>query len=326
MGLLPLEFSDCLLDSPYFRENLRAHERQLDQTSADIKGIAKDIGDVLEAADRLSKAKRTLASNLAGFRFDCIGTSLTDDEVIIANSLREFSRFLLQVEDEMDRMLENATDKFLVPLETFRKEQIGSVRKTKKEFEKQTARFCAAQDRYAGLSSKKEDSLAEALEAVRTEKRTLNASSLEYIHLMHMVQERKKFEFVEAIVSFMQAWTTYYRHGQSVASDFSGYMDDLKSRVQKTRDNYSATMEKYEGLKEKMRTGQHQDPGMLNKMYTRQGYLYAQNNNRRNNIKIGSHWTKYYCQYVSKTKVNQTYYFSFLLCKISISMLSSLMY
>ena len=43
LGLLPLEFADCLLDSPYFRENLRAHEKQLDQTSADIKGIIKDV-------------------------------------------------------------------------------------------------------------------------------------------------------------------------------------------------------------------------------------------------------------------------------------------
>ena len=33
MGLLPLEFSDCLIDSPYFRENLKAHEKQLDQVS-----------------------------------------------------------------------------------------------------------------------------------------------------------------------------------------------------------------------------------------------------------------------------------------------------
>lgn len=31
MGLLPLEFSDCLVDSPYFRENLKQHEKQLDQ-------------------------------------------------------------------------------------------------------------------------------------------------------------------------------------------------------------------------------------------------------------------------------------------------------
>ena len=37
MGLLPLEFSDCLLDSPYYRENLRAHEKQLEQTSGSIK-------------------------------------------------------------------------------------------------------------------------------------------------------------------------------------------------------------------------------------------------------------------------------------------------
>ena len=43
MGLLPLEFSDCLLDSPYFRENLRAHEKQLEQTATDIKGIISNI-------------------------------------------------------------------------------------------------------------------------------------------------------------------------------------------------------------------------------------------------------------------------------------------
>ena len=37
MGLLPLEFSDCLLDSPYFRENLKAHKKQLDQKLMTIK-------------------------------------------------------------------------------------------------------------------------------------------------------------------------------------------------------------------------------------------------------------------------------------------------
>ena len=62
----------------------------------------------------------------------------------------------------------------------------------KKDFDKQTSKFCAAQDRYVGTSSKKEESLAEAAEMVRFEKRNLNASSLEYVYLMHVVQERKK--------------------------------------------------------------------------------------------------------------------------------------
>ncbi|XP_059089787.1 rho GTPase-activating protein 26-like [Tigriopus californicus] len=299
MGLLALEFSDCLLDSPYFRENLKAHERQLDQSSNNIKDIVKDIQDVMEAGKTLSKAKRNLANSLADCRLECIGSKLTHDEIVISNSMRELGRFFLSCEDEMDRMLDQAQEKFVAPLESFRKEQIGSVKKKRKEFEKHTAKFCAAQDRYAGLSSKKEESLAEAAEIVRQERKSLNGASLEYVYLMHVVQERKKFEFVEGILGFMQAWTMYYKHGHSVTSDFAHYMMDLKSRVQKTRENFSPTIERYDDLKEKMRVASH-DPGLLNRMYTRQGYLYVQN--KKTNIKIGSQWTKYFCQYQAQPK------------------------
>jgi len=95
--LLPLEFSDCLLDSPYFRENLRAHERGLDRTATDVKTLARDVEAVLEAASQLSKAKRGLSNTLKAFQFDCLGTSLTDDEVIVANSLKQFAAFIDQV-------------------------------------------------------------------------------------------------------------------------------------------------------------------------------------------------------------------------------------
>ena len=81
-----------------------------------------------------------MANSLSNFQFECIGTSLTDDEVIIANSLKQFSIFLLNVNDELDRLLERAQEKFISPLAKFRKEQIGSVRKTKKDFDKATSR------------------------------------------------------------------------------------------------------------------------------------------------------------------------------------------
>ena len=50
MGLLPLEFTDCLSDSPYFRENLHAHERELDKTNKQIKGLISEVKDLLTAA------------------------------------------------------------------------------------------------------------------------------------------------------------------------------------------------------------------------------------------------------------------------------------
>ena len=49
-GLLPLEPTECLLDSPYFREKLHAYEKELENTSTSIKGLTKDIKDLLDAA------------------------------------------------------------------------------------------------------------------------------------------------------------------------------------------------------------------------------------------------------------------------------------
>ena len=50
MGLLPLEFTECLTDSPYFRENLHAHERELEKTSLAIKSLIKEVKDLVSAA------------------------------------------------------------------------------------------------------------------------------------------------------------------------------------------------------------------------------------------------------------------------------------
>lgn len=49
-SLSPLEFADCLTDSPDFRENLNRHEKELDKTSQQIKRIIKEIKELLQAA------------------------------------------------------------------------------------------------------------------------------------------------------------------------------------------------------------------------------------------------------------------------------------
>ena len=52
MVLQPLEFSDCLTDSPFFREKLHAHEKELEKTSKAIKNLVKECNDLLTAASR----------------------------------------------------------------------------------------------------------------------------------------------------------------------------------------------------------------------------------------------------------------------------------
>ena len=64
MGLLPLEFSDCLHDSFHFRENLKANKKQLDQTSISIKALISGIQELLDSTKLLIKAKHALADTL----------------------------------------------------------------------------------------------------------------------------------------------------------------------------------------------------------------------------------------------------------------------
>lgn len=55
MGHPPLEFSDCYLDSPNFRERLKCYEQELERTNKFIKDVIKD-GNALISAMR-SKCK-----------------------------------------------------------------------------------------------------------------------------------------------------------------------------------------------------------------------------------------------------------------------------
>lgn len=52
MGLHPLEFSECYLDSPSFREKIKAHEAELDKTNRFIKELYKDGKNLINATKR----------------------------------------------------------------------------------------------------------------------------------------------------------------------------------------------------------------------------------------------------------------------------------
>ena len=69
-----------------------------------------------------------------------------------------------------------------MPLENFRKEQIGAVKERKKKFEKQTAKFCASQERYLGLSTKNKDTVLQEVRVINTYLHYIDNSISNYIY------------------------------------------------------------------------------------------------------------------------------------------------
>uniref|UniRef100_A0A182QSY8 Rho GTPase-activating protein 26 n=1 Tax=Anopheles farauti TaxID=69004 RepID=A0A182QSY8_9DIPT len=292
--LQPLEFIDCLIDSPDFRENLNKHEKELEKTSQQIKRIIKEIKDLLAAAKSLSRAQRTLSKSLKEFNFECIGSTQTDDEQIIADSLKQFSKIISAIEEERDNMLDRAHEQILLPLEEFRKVHIGGVKENKKKYDKKTAKFCQAQERFLNMSSKKSSpAVIEADASLGMLEREYLRESLSYVLGIQEVQERIKFEFVEIILRFISDWLVFYHLGHEVAEDAKDYLLDLQLKVQKTRENFDETRQKAQELKNK-----YMDSKMKpDSEYTKQGYLYLM----EKKFTVVT-WSKFYCTYKKQTK------------------------
>ncbi|XP_021366144.1 rho GTPase-activating protein 26-like isoform X3 [Mizuhopecten yessoensis] len=305
MGLEPLEFAECLTDSPFFREKLHDHEKELERTSKAIKLLINDGNNLLHVAKNLGLAQRKFATKLIDFKFECIGEKTTEDEDRIAGALKEFGRLIVRVEDERDRMISNAADQFQ-RLEKFRKEQLGSVKEEKKSFDKQTVKICQSMERYLNLKTKVNDNMLQEADAqLEMECRGFREASMKYVLKVQEVQERKKFDFVEMILAFMYSLFTFYHEGFEAKTELNDYSSQLQKILQKTRESFEMTREQTEKLMLKTLDNRGTAAEMLkpvnqtgaSKGCTREGYLYLMEKKA-----LGVSWNKHYCWYKKENK------------------------
>uniref|UniRef100_A0A8C0EH38 Rho GTPase-activating protein 42 n=1 Tax=Bubo bubo TaxID=30461 RepID=A0A8C0EH38_BUBBB len=210
----------------------------------------------------LSMAVQKFSQSLQDFQFECIGDAETDDEINIAQSLKEFARLLIAVEEERRRLIQNANDVLIAPLEKFRKEQIGA---------------------------------AKADTQIDREHQNFYEASLEYVFKIQEVQEKKKFEFVEPLLAFLQGLFTFYHEGYELAQEFAPYKQQLQFNLQNTRNNFESTRQEVERLMQRMKSANqdYRPPSP----WTMEGYLYVQEKRP-----LGFTWVKHYCTYDKGTK------------------------
>lgn len=298
MGLQPLEFSECYLDSPWLRERIRAHEAELDRTNKFIKDLVKDGKNLIAATKNLSTAQRKFAHSLRDFKFEFIGDAETDDERCIDASLQEFSNFLRNLEEQREIMALSVNETLIKPLERFRKEQLGAVKEEKKKFDKETDKNYSNLDKHLNISSKKkEPQLQEADVQVEQNRQHFYELSLEYVCKLQEIQERKKFEFVEPMLAFFQGIFTFYHQGYELAKDFNHYKLELQINIQNTRNRFEGTRSEVEELMRKIRKSPQEHKRAS--PFTMEGYLYVQ---EKRPAPFGSSWVKHYCMYKKETK------------------------
>ncbi|XP_051939611.1 rho GTPase-activating protein 10 isoform X3 [Hippocampus zosterae] len=267
MGLHPLEFSECYLDSPCFREKIKAHEAELDKTNRFIKELYKDGKNLINATKH--------------------------------ESLQEFSSFLRNLEDQRELMMRNITETLMKPLEKFRKEHLGTVRAERKKYEKETEKYYSSLEKLLNMSAKKkEPQLQEADVQVETMRQHFQEESLDYVCKLQEIQERKKFECVEPMLAFFQTVFTFYHQGFELAKDFDHYKRALQINIQNTRSRFEGTRSEVNELMKRIRETPQEY--RQTSPISCEGYLYVQ---EKRPPPFGSSWVKRYCTFVKEQKI-----------------------
>uniref|UniRef100_A0A8D3DF48 Rho GTPase activating protein 10 n=1 Tax=Scophthalmus maximus TaxID=52904 RepID=A0A8D3DF48_SCOMX len=297
MGLHPLEFSECYLDSPSFRDKIKSHEAELDKTNRFIKELYKDGKNLITATKQLGMAQKKFAQCLGEFQFEYIGDAKTDDEKCIDESLQEFSIFLKNLEEQRELMTRNITETLMKPLEKFRKDHLGTAER--KKYEKETEKYYSSLEKLLNMSAKKkEPQLQEADGQVETMRQHFQEESLDYVCKLQEIQERKKFECVEPMLAFFQTVFTFYHQGFELAKDFDHYKRALQINIQNTRNRFEgARSEVYELMKRIRETPQEY---RQTSPISCEGYLYVQ---EKRPPPFGSSWVKRYCTFVKEQKI-----------------------
>ncbi|TRZ02045.1 hypothetical protein DNTS_001150 [Danionella cerebrum] len=244
-----------------------------------------------------SLAVQKFSHTLQSFQFDFIGDSLTDDEINIAGSFREFSGFLQDVEEGRMMLVQNAFDLLIKPLEKFKKEQITVTKERRKKFEKESEKYYSQLDKHLNLSSKKKETqLQEADEQLDKERQAFHESSVEYVYQIQQVQERRKFDVVEPVLAFLQSILTLNNLTVEMTQDFLPYKQELQLSLQNTRNHFESTREEMEELMKRMK-GSRQISLRYSQQATMEGYLYVQEK-----WALGVTWVKHYCKYYKDNK------------------------
>jgi Rho GTPase-activating protein 10 len=294
MGLPPLEYIECYLDSPGFREIIALYEKELEENAVHVKSLVKECRHMIQATEEFSKAQQSFATALSHFRFQTIGEE-TEAEKMIMNSLQTFAQLLFTIEDYRHSMLSTISVRLLQNLERFRKEHIQKTKEEKKQFDRSSEKYYQSLEKKLGQSSKKKETvLAEFDNHLEIEHAGFRQASFNYVCKLQEVHAMKQYELIEPIIGYISDVSTFLHQAYDSVISLKPELHAVQFKVQILRETQLEEQEKQYELKaqviEEGESGLVHHPEFL-----KQGLLYVQDVGKK--VGLGPTWRRYFCQF-----------------------------
>ncbi|XP_061129035.1 arf-GAP with coiled-coil, ANK repeat and PH domain-containing protein 3-like isoform X2 [Syngnathus typhle] len=222
---MTVDFEECVKDSPRFRANIEEVETEVVEIEAKLDKLVKLCGGMIDAGKAYVSANKIFISGIRDLSQQC-----KKDEMI-SECLEKCSESLQEIINYHIVLFDQAQHSVKQQLHHFVKEDVRKFKETKKHFERMREDMEIAQVKNAQAPRNKAHEVEEATCALSVARKCFRHLALDYVLQINVLQAKKKFEILDAMLSFMHAQYSLFQQGYKRLEEVDPYMKKLATEL-----------------------------------------------------------------------------------------------
>nr|XP_032635890.1 arf-GAP with coiled-coil, ANK repeat and PH domain-containing protein 3 isoform X5 [Chelonoidis abingdonii] len=222
---MTVEFEECIKDSPRFRATIDEVETDVVEIEAKLDKLVKLCSGMIEAGKAYITTNKHFVSGIRDLSQQC-----KKDEMIsecldkFGDSLQEMINYHMILFDQAQRSVRQQ-------LHNFVKDDVRKFKETKKQFDKVREDMEISLVKNAQAPRHKPHEVEEATGTLTITRKCFRHLALDYVLQINVLQAKKKFEILDAMLSFMHAQYTFFQQGYSLLHELDPYMKKLATEL-----------------------------------------------------------------------------------------------
>ncbi|XP_028853859.1 arf-GAP with coiled-coil, ANK repeat and PH domain-containing protein 3-like isoform X3 [Denticeps clupeoides] len=222
---MTVDFEESVKDSPRFRANIDEVETDVVEVEAKLDKLVKLCSGMIDAGRAYVSANKQFVSGVRDLSQQCRKEGMVSECLQkCGESLQEIINYHMILFDQAQRSIKQQLNSFI-------KEDIRKFKETKKQFDRVREDMEMAQVKNAQVPRNKPHEAEEASGALVMSRKAFRHLALDYVLQINVLQAKKKFEVLHAMLSFMQAQHTLFQQGYSLLDDIDPYMKKLAAEL-----------------------------------------------------------------------------------------------
>ncbi|XP_043081207.1 arf-GAP with coiled-coil, ANK repeat and PH domain-containing protein 3 isoform X1 [Puntigrus tetrazona] len=222
---MTVDFEDCVKDSPRFRANIDEVETEVVEIEAKLDKLVKLCGGMIEAGKAYVTANKLFINGIRDLSQQCKKDQMISDCLEkCGESLQEIVNYHMILFDQAQRSVKQQ-------LHNFVKDDVRKFKDTKKHFDKVREDLEIAQVKNAQAPRNKPHEVEEATSTLNFTRKCFRHLALDYVLQINVLQAKKKFEILDAMLSFMHAQYSLYQQGYNLLDEIDPYMKKLAAEL-----------------------------------------------------------------------------------------------